>query len=189
MGLLHGLEPGHGWLVAALLALKRPKPFRYGLLAAAMISFAHFVSSAVVVPVYFGLRWLVDFSSPIFRFLAAGILVYLAYRMYTEQSEPHGHGHPSQDRGVWGLAAYAFVLGFAHEEEFALLAFLVAGVNPWWLITGYGVSVTVSVVALTCLAIKAYTWLHEWIHRYESYISRASALILLVLALVFALNG
>jgi len=189
MGLLHGLEPGHGWLVAALLALRRPRPFHYGLLAAVMISFAHFVSSVVVVPVYFGLGWLVDFSLPIFRFLAAGILTYLAYRMYTEHPEPHRHGQPSQDYGIWGLAVYAFALGFAHEEEFALLAFLVAGVNPWWLVTAYALAVTASLIALTTIAIKAYDFSYERIHRYEPYLPKVSAAILLIFALLFVLGA
>lgn len=189
MGLLHGLEPGHGWLVAALLALKQPRPIQYGLLAAAIISLAHLVSSFALIPVYFGIRWFVDLSAPIFRYLAAGTLAYLAYRLYTESPHGHGHGHAKPERGLWGLTLYAFALGFAHEEEFALLAFLVGGANPWWLITGYALAVSVSVLTLTCIAITAYTLAHEWIHRYESYIPKVSAAILLVFALLFALYG
>jgi len=189
MGLLHGLEPGHGWLVAALLALKRPRPIQYGFLAAAIISLAHLVSSFAVIPLYYGIRWFVDLSAPIFRYVAAGTLAYLAYRLYTESPHGHGHGHAKPERGLWGLTLYAFALGFAHEEEFALLAFLVGGANPWWLITGYALAVSVSVLTLTCIAIKAYTLAHEWIHRYESYIPKVSAAILLVFALLFALNA
>ena len=189
MGALHGVEPGHGWLVAALLALNRPHPIQYGFLAATIISFAHLVSSFALVPVYFGIRWFVDLSAPIFRYVAAGALAYLAYRLYTESPHGHGHGHGKPERGLWGLTLYAFALGFAHEEEFALLAFLVGGANPWWLITGYALAVSVSVLTLTCIAIKAYTLAHEWIHRYESYIPKVSAAILLVFALLFALNA
>jgi ABC-type nickel/cobalt efflux system permease component RcnA len=37
LGLLHGLEPGHGWPVAAAWALARPARWRAGVLAATVI--------------------------------------------------------------------------------------------------------------------------------------------------------
>jgi hypothetical protein len=86
------------------------------------------------------------------------------------------------------LASCAFLLGFAHEEEFALLALAVGGVSPLLLMSAYGLSVTVSLVAITVLGIKMYERVKVKVFRYERYIPKVSALILLLLAISILLT-
>jgi len=82
----------------------------------------------------------------------------------------------------------AFVLGFAHEEEFALLALAVGGINPLMLMISYATSVTLALIGITLLSIKAYESVQPKIKRYEKYIPKISALILLIMAIALILN-
>ncbi|MGH7557521.1 MAG: hypothetical protein ACREMD_07050 [Gemmatimonadota bacterium] len=52
LGALHGLEPGHGWTVAAVNALGRHSRWRNGLVAGTLIGGAHLVSSFAVVAAF-----------------------------------------------------------------------------------------------------------------------------------------
>ena len=83
---------------------------------------------------------------------------------------------------LWGLATFAFILGFAHEEEFALLALIASGVNAWVLMVIYGLSVTVSLIGITLLGIRIYKLLQPRLIRYEKYIPRITGGILVVMA-------
>jgi high-affinity nickel permease len=97
----------------------------------------------------------------------------------------HSHWHRHTMRVVlslWGLATFAFILGFAHEEEFALLALVASGVNAFSLMAVYGLSVTISLIAVTILCIRIYTRLQPRLIRYEKYVPKVGATILLVMA-------
>ena len=48
-----------------------------------------------------------------------------------------------------GLASFAFILGFAHEEEIALLALVASGLNAWVLMISYAVSVLIGLMVVT----------------------------------------
>ncbi|MBM5805745.1 MAG: hypothetical protein FJZ49_06775 [Candidatus Verstraetearchaeota archaeon] len=188
IGLVHGFEPGHGWPVAALLSIKRERPIVYGLASSSILSAAHFLSSAAVLLLYYLAATFVDFSSPYFRYVVAAILIVIALRLLS--SRPKG----SQDvkgRGVIslkGLAALALLLGFAHEEEFMLLALAVGGVNPLLLIAVYTSAVTVSLISVTLVSIKAYAIVEGRMKRYERHMPKITALILLLLATLFLLG-
>ncbi len=85
---------------------------------------------------------------------------------------------------LWGLAWFAFVLGFAHEEEFALLALVAGGVNAWVLMLSYGLAVLLGLIAVTIVGVKIYKILQPKLMRYEKYIPKIGAGILVVLAVV-----
>lgn len=86
------------------------------------------------------------------------------------------------------IATFAFFLGFAHEEEFMLLALAVGGINPLMLMLSYAASATFALIGVTLLSVKAYETVHLKIRRYEKYIPKASALILLLMAIALILN-
>jgi len=44
IGLLHGLEPGHGWPVAFLYSTRTERTVFHGLISSGVIAFFHFVS-------------------------------------------------------------------------------------------------------------------------------------------------
>jgi nickel/cobalt exporter len=220
IGLLHGLEPGHGWPVAFLYSTRKDKPFFYGLVSSSLISLFHFMSSIAVVLTYVLLSSFVVVSTSVMKFAAAALLVILAYRFITEEvkdeleaqhghlheftgetEHEHLHHHPGQAQhthwhkhakslalSLWSIATFAFVLGFAHEEEFALLALAVSGVNPLSLMILYAASVTLSLVGVTLLSVKAYQRVQPRIKRYEKYMPKVSGIVLLLMAVVLVLG-
>jgi len=216
IGLLHGLEPGHGWPIALLYSVRTGRPTFYAVVSSGIISFFHFISSIAVVLVYFVASSFVDFTSPVLKYIAFVVLVILAVKLLLEKADDqHGHFHDNaQDiehehehehpkiglhthmhchtkRAVLSLrkiASCAFFLGFAHEEEFALLALAVGGVSPLLLMSAYGLSVTASLMTITILGIKMYERVRGRIYRYEKYIPKVSGVILLVLAISIILT-
>lgn len=215
IGLLHGLEPGHGWPIALLYSARTARPTFYAFISSGIISFFHFVSSITVVVIYVVASSLINFTSPILRYIAFVALVLLAVKLLTEKVESelegqhehfhddvediehehqhehpevgchtHIHFHPKRiNLSLWKIASCAFFLGFAHEEEFALLALVMGGVNPLFLMAAYGLSVTVGLVGVTILGIKMYEKVKVKINKYEKYIPKISGVILLVLAI------
>jgi nickel/cobalt exporter len=214
IGLLHGLEPGHGWPIALLYSARTSKPTFYAFISSGIISFFHFVSSITVVVIYFVASSLINFTSPILRYIAFVALVLLAIKLFTEKVESesesqHGHFHDNAEEfeqehqhehtetgfhshmhfhpkrinlSLWKIASCAFFLGFAHEEEIALLALVVGGVNPLLLMVAYGLAVTAGLVGVTIIGIKMYEKVKAKISRYEKYIPKISGAVLLILA-------
>jgi ABC-type nickel/cobalt efflux system permease component RcnA len=100
--------------------------------------------------------------------------------------KPHTHMHKHTKTTaltLGGIAIFAAVLGFAHEEEFAILGLAVGGVDPLTLMLAYATSVVVALIGVTLLCIKAYERVHYRIRRYEKYIPKITGLTLFALAL------
>ncbi len=215
IGLLHGLEPGHGWPVAVLYSMKKRSPVLSAAVSSSIIGIGHLISSIAVVAAYVLLQAWFDFEAPWIKYLAAGVLLLLAFKLFREkvdglekqhghihENQPeikheHEHEHPDQERhnhshehltgvalSLWGLAWFAFILGFAHEEEFALLALVAGGVNAWVLMLSYGVAVLLGLIAVTIGGVKIYKTLQPKLMRYERYVPKISAVILAVMAIV-----
>lgn len=192
IGLIHGLEPGHGWPIAALSALKRGNRYYYGTVASLIMAFAHFLSSMAVLLVYFIAAEFIDFSSAYFRYLVAAVLVILAIRMFLEKT---GEGEDSRiskarssQMGLKSIALFALFLGFAHEEEFMLLALAVGGIDPIHLMLSYASAVTASMMIITLLAIRGYMLIEGKIRKYEVYIPKITGMVLIILAILFILD-
>jgi nickel/cobalt exporter len=214
IGLLHGLEPGHGWPIALLYSARTSRPAFYAFISSGIISFFHFVSSITVVVIYVVASSLINFTSPLLRYIAFVALVLLAIKLFMEKVESdlesqHGHFHDNAEKvehehehehpqtgfhshmhlhpkrtnlNMWKIASCAFFLGFAHEEEFALLALVVGGVNPLLLMIAYGLAVTAGLIGITILGVKMYEKVKAKISRYEKYIPKISGVVLLILA-------
>jgi nickel/cobalt transporter (NicO) family protein len=218
LGLLHGLEPGHGWPVAVLYSARQKKPLVSAVLSASVIGTGHLISSVAVVGAYVLFRTLFDFNAPWLKYVAAGILLILAYRLYMEKADEmekqhghvhpdlpdieheHEHEHPGQGKhthihkhstgvalSLWGLATFAFILGFAHEEEFALLALVTSGVNAWILMLSYALAVLVGLIIVTAVSVKLYKAIQPKLIRYERYVPKISAAILAIMAIVIVI--
>jgi len=220
IGLLHGLEPGHGWPLALLYSAKTTRPTFYALVSSGILAVAHFVSSIAVVAIYVVVSVFYDISSPILSYIAAVVLVILGIKMLTEKvhsdlDEQHGHfhdntcnlthvhehehtpdgihvhehDHPKRlNMSLWKLASCAFVLGFAHEEEFALLALAVGGFSPILLMSSYGLAVAAGLIGVTVLGVKMYERVKDRIARYEKYIPKISGAILIIMAVALVLG-
>jgi nickel/cobalt transporter (NicO) family protein len=148
--------------------------------------------------------------------IALGILAYIFWREKGEDliETQHGHlhsSHPEQqehEHAHWhqrigyhthfhlhqkmvlptlsALAAFALILGFAHEEEFVILALAAGGAEPLLLMASYSASVAASLIGITILAIKVYTYIERRVIVHTKYLPQISALILAAMALGFA---
>jgi len=215
LGLLHGMEPGHGWPVAVMYCAKKRNPMAGAILSSTVIGMGHLLSSIAVVVAYVLLqRWL-NFQAPWLKYLAAGLLVILAVRLFMEKTDEmqkqHGHIHQNQPEiehehehehsgqgqhthrhkhttgvalSLLGLASFAFILGFAHEEEFALLALVAGGVNAWVMMLSYGIAVLAGLMVVTIGCVRIYKSIQPRLARYEKYVPKISAGILVVLAII-----
>jgi nickel/cobalt transporter (NicO) family protein len=215
LGLLHGLEPGHGWPVAVLYSVRKKRPALSAVLSASVIGTGHLISSVAVVLAYVLFRTLFDFEAPWLKYVAAAILLFLAFRLFREKTDglekqhghihedmpetehEHEHEHPGEGKhthmhkhttgmalSLWGLASFSFILGFAHEEEFALLALVTGGVNAWALMISYAGCVLIGLIAVTLFSVKLYKALQPKLIRYERYVPKISAAILALMAIV-----
>jgi len=176
LGLLHGLEPGHGWPVAAAWAVARPAKWRAGALAAIVIGIGHLISSIAVVLVFFGAKQYFRLGGHAWVDAIAGalLLVLAAWQLRAARQGAHhhhhhgdGHGHgtePSPVSGLWALAVFAFTLGFAHEEEFQIIAMCTGSEHCLSLMVTYAVAVIVALVALTLALIAG---MEQFRHRLE----------------------
>jgi len=223
IGLVHGLEPGHGWPIAVVYSASQNRRTVSAVLSSTIISLAHFVSSIAVVVAYVIFATFIAFPSDLMSLVAACLLVILGVMFLREKAEDieesqHGHLHPKlfglvehehehlhagQEQGhnhlhvhepremlsLRRIAGIALVLGFAHEEEFALLAFVMYGINPWVLMTSYALAVTASLVAATLVGVKMFEVLESRVARYQGYLPKISGVILLIMAAFFTLDA
>jgi hypothetical protein len=104
------------------------------------------------------------------------------------RSHSHRDLDEAADRGLLGLAWFAFLLGFAHEEEFEIIA-LCAGSNYCLeLMSVYAVTVIVGIVGLTMLLIAGYHQCEERVERYTPYLPAFSAAVLVVMGVGFVVG-
>ena len=214
IGLLHGFEPGHGWPVAVLYSIKRRNAVASATLSSSVIGIGHLASSIAVVVAYVLLQKWLNFEAPWIKYVAAALLLVLAFKLFREKvgdlERQHGHSHPGDSKiehehehehpgqgwhthkhkhraavklSLLGLASFAFILGFAHEEEIALLALVAGGLNAWVLMLAYGVSVLLGLIVATITGVKVYKWFQPRLARYEKYIPKISGGLLVVMAM------
>lgn len=192
LGLLHGIEPGHGWPVAAAWALARPGKWRNGIVAASVIGIGHLVSSIAVVLLFFAAKEYFDLgASHWIDWLAGGLLLALAawqLRSALRGGGHHHHGHshhdhgePRADAGLWALTVFAFTLGFAHEEEFQIIALCAGSDHCLALMLTYALAVIGGLIALTLLLIAG---MERFSHRLEHAQRQLTFLSAAILALM-----
>lgn len=211
IGMLHGIEPGHGWPIAAVFALSHRRRWWFGVWAALILAAAHLVSSFAVVALYYladrflrleGFRWL----GPV----AGALLLLMAIHQWrsggdhaghARHAHAHAHAHHADDHrhdagagsahaaapadSLLRLAGFAFVLGFVHEEEFAIIALSAGKASAWGVMAVYALSVALSLVLLTSLAIATLNRFEARLRRHERSLPRLSAVILAVMGVAY----
>jgi nickel/cobalt transporter (NicO) family protein len=225
-GLLHGINPSHGWIVAVLYSIRKKRQIISSLISSGIIAGAHFLSSIVVVMAFILVASFVKITIPQSYLnygvaMALGILAYLFWREKSEdltitqhghlhsniaistQNIEHEHEHWHKESGLHthlhlhekkvvtsltAIAVFGLMLGFAHEEEFVILSLAVGGVNPVLLMLAYAFSVTAALIGITVLSVKLYGRIQHRILPYLKYLPKISALVLAVMALLFALG-
>jgi ABC-type nickel/cobalt efflux system permease component RcnA len=298
LGAVHGIEPGHGWPVAASYALDQPNKWLYGLAASLVLGVGHLVSSIAMVAAFFWAKSyfsLTQVNEPIalapgvaiggpVSLVAGVLLILLGVREYRhghshshgadgERSHSHSHDDPARDasafdhpdgghgervhdhgtdgqahdhgpqnhdhhdhsheqgphdhehgngherdagggllagirtavpflgghshvhadesmedaadRGLWGIAGFAFVLGFAHEEEFEIIALCAGSQYCLELMTAYALTVVAGIVTLTLLLIAGYENFEAEVEQYTPYLPAFSATVLILMGVGF----
>ncbi len=219
-GLLHGVNPSHGWLVATLYSMHSRRPLVSGFISSGIIAGAHFLSSIVVVISYILISPLIEIPLQYLQYgvaIALGVLAYLSWKEKGEDfiETQHGHLHDNtqliehehmhwhKDVGYHShihvhlarvmpslstIASFALMLGFAHEEELVILSLAAGGVDPLLLIATYATAVSIALIGITILAVKAYMYVQHKIIPYSMYLPKITALVLAIMALGFVLK-
>ena len=221
-GLLHGINPSHGWTVAVLYSIRDKRPLLSSLTSSSILAGAHFLSSIAVVAAFVLVTMFIQIPQTYLDYAVAAALAILAYLFWKEKTEdlietqhghlhhdfteqlehehPHWHNvagnhhihlHLHQKRSLPTLttiAAFALVLGFAHEEEFVILTLAVGGINPLFLMVAYATAVAVGLIGVTVLAVKVYSHIQHKVIQYTKYLPKISALILAAMAVGFAVG-
>ena len=220
-GLLHGINPSHGWTVAVLYSIRNKRPLLSSLTSSSILAGAHFLSSIVVVAAFIFVTMYIQIPQTYLNYAVAAALGVLAYLFWKEKTEDlietqHGHlhhdfteqlehEHPHWHSGegnhihlhlhqkrslptLTAIAAFALVLGFAHEEEFVILTLAVGGINPLLLMVAYATAVAVGLIGVTVLAVKVYSYIQHKVIQYTKYLPKISALILAAMAIGFAVG-
>jgi nickel/cobalt exporter len=220
-GLLHGINPSHGWTVAVLYSIRNKRPLLSSLTTSSILAGAHFLSSIVVVAAFIFVTMFIQISQTYLNYAVAAALGILAYLFWKEKAEDlietqHGHLHHDfteqleHEHSHWhggmgnhihlhlhqkrslptltAIAAFALVLGFAHEEEFVILTLAVGGINPLFLMIAYATAVTAGLIGVTVLAVKVYSFIQQKVIQYTKYLPKISALILAAMAVGFAVG-
>jgi nickel/cobalt exporter len=221
-GLLHGVNPSHGWPIAILYSMRTKRTFLNGIISSSIMAGAHFVSSIIVVIAYMLLATLMEIPQLYLRYGAAIGLGILAYIFWNEKGEDfsqtqHGHLHneheerdqvshehmhwhkgigyhshihihqKKQSPSLKSITSFAFILGFAHEEEFVILAVVAAsGGNPIILVVAYAASVAVALIGITILSLKVYRHFQLKIIDYSKYLPKITAILIAIMAIGFA---
>jgi ABC-type nickel/cobalt efflux system permease component RcnA len=277
LGAVHGIEPGHGWPVAASYALDQRYKWVHGFAASLLLGIGHLVSSIAMVVAFFYAKSyfeLTQLDDPIALFggleiggpvslVAGALLIALGIREYRHghshgigtddgghnhdhgddghshghddggHNHDYGHGHDhghnhggrgythahgqrhdhdslferlkrrlpfvgghshahdadsADERGLLGIAWFAFLLGFAHEEEFEIIALCSGSAHCLELMTAYALTVIVGIVTLTMLLIAGYESFEEDVERLAPYLPVFSAVVLVGMGLGFVLG-
>ena len=97
-GLLHGINPSHGWTIAVLYALQSKRPLVSSILSSSMLASAHFLSSLIVVLAFILFSRYIYIPQNYLNYAAAIALGILAFMFWREKPEDlvksqHGHLH------------------------------------------------------------------------------------------------
>ena len=183
IGLIHGLEPGHGWPVAVYYSIKKKNKIISGLLSSSIIAFFHLFSSIAVVIIFLIFNEKLNLTSfPIAKYIASLTLVLLAVKAWFEKPQSLEN---KKTKNLWEIASYALILGFAHEEEFAILAFCIGGTNCLALMIAYALAVTFALITITLLSIKSYSLIESRIKKYGKYMNKIFAIILFLIGISY----
>jgi nickel/cobalt exporter len=98
----------------------------------------------------------------------------------------HSHIHSHQGRSTPNLKAivsFAFALGFAHEEEFVILALAASqSIDAVTLMIAYAFSVSAALMGITVISMKLYRRFQYKVVHYSKYLPRITAILLIFMS-------
>ena len=103
--------------------------------------------------------------------------------------EAHEHTHSleerADERGLYGIAMFAFLLGFAHNEEIEIIAICTGSDQCLELMLAYALTVLVAVMVMTMLLIAGFERYKDRIEEYQGYLPRVTAAVLILMGFAF----
>ncbi|MDQ3884624.1 MAG: nickel/cobalt transporter [Thermoproteota archaeon] len=99
-GLLHGVNPSHGWTVAVLYSIRSKRPLFSSVASSSIIAGAHFLSSIAVVLAFIFVTILIQIPQTYMNYavgIALGILAFIFWREKSEDLAETQHGHLHQE--------------------------------------------------------------------------------------------
>ena len=110
LGAVHGLEPGHGWPIAATYALDQANKWVYGFAASFILGVGHLISSIAMVLAFF---WAKDYLGLTdvgwMGYVAGALLILLGLREYRLYRTGGHHLHSELGRQQDLHAAHAAI--------------------------------------------------------------------------------
>jgi hypothetical protein len=104
----------------------------------------------------------------------------------------HSHEHIHQVRkspSLKSMTSLAFILGFAHEEEFVILSIVAgSGENPFTIMIAYASAVALALIGITLLSLKVYQFFQHKILYFSKYLPKITAILLAFMAVGFAVG-
>jgi nickel/cobalt exporter len=97
-GLLHGINPSHGWIVAVLYSIRKERKVISSIISSGIIAGGHFISSIavvlafIIVTTYFKIPIPQSFLNYAVA-ITLGILAYIFWKEKTEDLTRTQHGH------------------------------------------------------------------------------------------------
>ncbi len=180
IGLIHGLEPGHGWPIAIAYSIGKSRPYLYGVLSSGVISLFHFISTVAVVIAILIFNAFVEIPGLYLDIVAAVLLTGLGIYVLRGEDEDE---HIVDAVDLKKIAYIAFIIGFAHEEEFMLIGLILSGIDPWLLVASYSGSVALSITVVTILGVKMYDVVKSKVERADEYLKWIAGLSLILMGL------
>jgi ABC-type nickel/cobalt efflux system permease component RcnA len=106
-----------------------------------------------------------------------------------DHSDGHSHDHvdleSAAEEGLYGIAVSAFVLGFAHEEEFEIIAICAGTSYCLSLMVVYALTVVGVITVLTLALVAGFEQFEERAERAAAYFPTLSAAVLAVMGVGF----
>lgn len=91
----------------------------------------------------------------------------------------------ADERGLWGIALFAFALGFAHNEEIEILALCLGAEQCLALMTTYALAVLVAIVVMTLLLVAGYEHYQDRVEAHADKLPKITAVVLILMGIGF----
>lgn len=108
---------------------------------------------------------------------------------FVGSEEAHEHTHSleekADERGLYGIAIFAFALGFAHNEEIEIIAICTGTAYCLELMLAYALAVLFAVMAMTLLLIAGFEHFEDRVEEYRGYLPTITASVLIIMGLAF----